>query len=67
MICPACHQADLFLKQHDSIETHGLECGPYEHFHEEWWECPECRIQFTDGEVEAAWTAEFVPDREEKS
>jgi hypothetical protein len=38
-------------RQADSVETHGLDCGPFEHFHDEWWECPECRMQFTAQEL----------------
>jgi hypothetical protein len=53
MICPDCCNAELVLKEHDSIETHGLECGPYEHFHDERWECPDCGACFTAGELEA--------------
>jgi hypothetical protein len=42
MTCPECHQASLRFRCADSIETHGLACGPYEHFHDEWYECPAC-------------------------
>jgi hypothetical protein len=24
------------------VETHGLDCGPYERWTEEWWECSIC-------------------------
>ena len=54
MICPECGEAELQFKEHDSIQTHGLECGPYERFHDEWWECPECRAWFTATELKAA-------------
>jgi len=53
MTCPSCGKAALVFREADSVETHGLECGPYEHFHDEWWECPECRGWFTDRELEA--------------
>ncbi len=26
----------------ESVETHGLDCGPYENVAEEWWECAIC-------------------------
>jgi len=41
--CPKCgEQVVPAYREHDSIETHGLECGPYERWHDEWWECPAC-------------------------
>ena len=52
-MCPSCGKAVLVLREADNIETHGLECGPYEHFHDEWWECPACGDWFTDRELEA--------------
>jgi hypothetical protein len=33
-------------------ETHGLDCGPFEIFHDEWWECPLCFARFTEQELE---------------
>jgi hypothetical protein len=29
-------------KSADHVETHGLDWGPYERWHEEWWECSIC-------------------------
>ena len=52
-MCPTCGEAVLVLREADSIERHGLECGPYEHFHDEWWACPACGNRFTDRELEA--------------
>ena len=54
MICPECGKAPLQFKDVDSIETHGLDCGPYERFHDEWWDCPACGARFTARELEAA-------------
>jgi rubredoxin len=54
MICPECGEAQVRFQEADSIETHGLECGPYEIFHDEWWDCPACGARFTDRELEAA-------------
>lgn len=34
-------------RRHDSVETHGLDCGPYEHFSDEWWECSICGAKYT--------------------
>jgi hypothetical protein len=53
MICPECGNAEMVLKEHVSVETHGLGCGPYERFHDEWWECPACGARFTQKELEA--------------
>ena len=52
MICPKCgDDVTMQLREADSIETHGLECGPYEHWHDEWYECPECGSVFTENEL----------------
>ena len=39
------------LCEADSTETHGLECGPYERWHDEWYECPACGACFTEAEL----------------
>jgi hypothetical protein len=44
----------LAYRQCESVETHGLECGPYEHWHEEWWECRVCGEKFTARDLEAS-------------
>ena len=55
MICPECGEdVTMRFREADSIETHGLECGPYERWHDEWYECPNCHGQFTEDELEAA-------------
>jgi hypothetical protein len=41
----------LVWKEADWTETHGLDCGPYEHCHEEWLECSICGDRFTQKEV----------------
>jgi uncharacterized protein with PIN domain len=52
MICPKCGEdVTMQFREADSIETHGLECGPYERWHDEWYECPECRAVFTENEL----------------
>ncbi len=38
-------------RQESWIETHGLDCGPYEHCYEEWHECSVCGDKFTDDEL----------------
>ena len=52
MICPKCgDDVTMQLREADTIETHGLERGPYEHWHDEWYECPECGAAFTENEL----------------
>lgn len=34
-------------------ERHGLDCGPYEHGRDEWWECAVCGEKYTDKELSA--------------
>jgi uncharacterized protein with PIN domain len=51
--CPACGEEVVpVFREADNTETHGMECGPYEHWHDEWWECPECKATFTAEEME---------------
>ena len=42
----------LRYRQSEWTETHGLDCGPYEHCFQEWWECAECGEIFTAQELE---------------
>jgi hypothetical protein len=52
MICPECGEDVMMrFREADSYETHGLECGPYEYFHDEWYGCPACRARFTEEEL----------------
>jgi len=41
----------LCYREHEWLETHGLDCGPYEHCFQEWWECAVCGDQFTEREL----------------
>ena len=43
MPCPECGSYDGELCGVTSVETHGLECGPYETFYEEFIVCSGCR------------------------
>ena len=45
MVVPAWHE-------HDWVETHGLECGPYEHWHAEGYECPACSEELSDEDLD---------------
>lgn len=53
--CPNCG-AEAEFKSMDAhlIETHGLDCGPYEEFHDEWLVCQECDAPCTDKELTEA-------------
>lgn len=49
--CPECNKDILMrYREADSVETHGLDCGPFERFHDEWYECPACGAVFTTAE-----------------
>ena len=50
--CPECGQEVVMVpREADHLETHGLECGPYEHWHDEWWECPKCSAKFDERDL----------------
>jgi len=52
--CPICAQrVQLCEREADSVETHGFDTGPFERFHDEWYECPACGARLTEEEVEA--------------
>jgi len=48
----------LVHREGDFVETHGLNCGPYEHFHEEWEECSVCHEKYTPEEAQQMATQE---------
>lgn len=59
--CPECGDTvNLRSRQSDSCETHGLESGPFEHFHDEWYECPVCHARFTERELTEHLVAQEV-------
>lgn len=33
------------------VETHGLDCGPYERWHEHWWQCMDCGAKWDESEL----------------
>lgn len=39
-------------REYSGVETHGLDCGPYERWTEGRWECPDCNEWFTEQEME---------------
>lgn len=46
MACPECGSLFGECRIATSVETHGLDCGPYERFEDEYVVCQECRGQF---------------------
>jgi hypothetical protein len=42
----------LVYRAYEWVETHGLDCGPFERCRQEWWECAVCGEQFTGSELE---------------
>ncbi len=46
MACPDCCSSRGESGIFTSVETHGLECGPYEIFSEEWILCLDCGVRF---------------------
>jgi uncharacterized CHY-type Zn-finger protein len=46
MACPDCGSSFGEYRNVSSVETHGLDCGPYERFEQEYIVCRQCRGQF---------------------
>lgn len=46
MACPDCGSPDGDLRHVTTVETHGLDCGPYETFHDEFIVCRTCSGRF---------------------
>ncbi len=68
MACPDCGSSAGDLRFVTSVETHGLDCGPYETFHEEFIVCRACggRFDLRDGdgtpeEAPSLWDPEDTP------
>ena len=52
VMCPECGQEVVMIeREHEGVEAHGLDCGPFERFRDRWWECPACRMRFTAEEL----------------
>lgn len=45
----------LVYRSHEWEERHGLDCGPYEHCFEEWWQCAICGEKYTEKELKDAF------------
>ena len=50
MACPDCGSSAGEFRFATSIETHGLDCGPYETFNEEFIVCRECGGRYDIGD-----------------
>src|SRR5580765_3301165 len=60
-MCPNCCQITTFtFCSANHVETHGLDCGPYERWTDEWLECNRCGAR-TD-ELEIAAMADYEAD-----
>lgn len=59
MACPDCGSSAGDFRFVTSVETHGLDCGPYETFNEEFIVCRECGGRFDLGDWEC--TQEIAP------
>jgi hypothetical protein len=52
-MCPNCGElTDFLVASVDCVDRHGLDCGPYERWTEEWWVCRTCGKRTTQGEVD---------------
>jgi len=66
MACPDCGSPIGDLRFATSVETHGLDCGPYETFKEEFIVCRGCGGRFDvcdwDGTSEPQFEIDVAPD-----
>ena len=66
MACPDCGSPIGDLRFATSVETHGLDCGPYETFNEEFIVCGGCGGRFDvcdwDGTPEPQFEIDVAPD-----
>jgi hypothetical protein len=62
MACPDCGSSSGDFQFATSVETHGLDCGPFERFNDEFIVCRECGGRFDLGEWQG--TPEEAPPRE---
>jgi hypothetical protein len=54
MACPDCGSLAGEFRFATSVETHGLDCGPYETFNEEFIVCRECGGRYDISDWEGA-------------
>jgi len=60
MACPDCGSSAGEFRFATSVETHGLDCGPYETFNEEFIVCRECGGRYDISDREG--TPELQPE-----
>jgi hypothetical protein len=53
MACPDCGSDSGEYRIASSVETHGLDCGPFERFEQEYMVCRECGGRFDIGDWES--------------
>ena len=53
MACPDCGSASGECRIASSVETHGLDCGPFERFEQEYVVCRKCGGRFDIGDWES--------------
>ena len=60
MPCPECGSYDGEVRGVTSVETHGLECGPYETFYDEIVVCSDCgsHVDLADWDCEPVFAEE---------
>jgi len=63
MPCPDCGSPQGECRIARSLETHGLDCGPFERFEQELIVCRECGARFDTAEWEAS---ELVGDAQKR-
>ena len=64
MACPDCGSSLGEYRIASSVETHGLDCGPYERFEQEFVVCRECGERCDARDWETARKVSFdVPER----
>jgi uncharacterized CHY-type Zn-finger protein len=62
MACPDCGSSFAEFRNASSVETHGLDCGPYERFEQEYIVCRQCRERFDIHEWDSPELSSDLPD-----
>ena len=62
MACPDCGSSFGEYRNVSSVETHGLDCGPYERFEQEYIVCRQCRGRFDIHEWDSPELSSDLPD-----
>jgi uncharacterized CHY-type Zn-finger protein len=61
MACPDCGSSFGEYRIASSVETHGLDCGPFERFEQEFIVCRECRGRFDLRDWETPRNCHLMP------